>query len=453
MANEASTPTTPSSADAAATGQPTPPADTGRAARFGLWVLAVGFGGFLLWAGLAPLDEGVPAQGAVSIDTKRKTVQHLSGGIVKEVLVREGELVKEGQVLMRLDEAMARANFETVRQRYLGLRATQGRLLAEQAGQSAITFHPDLLEAKADPLIRQQMLTQEQLFQSRRAALRSDLQGIEEGIQGQEGLLVAYEAMAVNRKSQLALLNEELNNTRAMVKEGYVPRNRQLELERMVFESNTAIAELLGNVTRARRLIAEMRQRAMARQQEYRKEVESQLAEVTRDVQSDAERIVSVREELARTVIKAPSTGQVVGLAVQTVGGVIQPGQKIMDIVPGNAPLVLEMRVPPHLIDKVQAGLPVDIRFSTFAHSPQLVVEGKVVSVSGDLLSEQGPAGMISYYLARVEVTPEGRKMLGNRQMQPGMPAEMVIKTGERTLLTYLLHPLTKRLAASMKEE
>jgi len=453
MANEASTPTTPSSADAAAPGQPTPPADTGRAARFGLWVLAVGFGGFLLWAGLAPLDEGVPAQGAVSIDTKRKTVQHLSGGIVKEVLVREGELVKEGQVLMRLDEAMARANFETVRQRYLGLRATQGRLLAEQAGQSAITFHPDLLEAKADPLIRQQMLTQEQLFQSRRAALRSDLQGIEEGIQGQEGLLVAYEAMAVNRKSQLALLNEELNNTRAMVKEGYVPRNRQLELERMVFESNTAIAELLGNVTRARRLIAEMRQRAMARQQEYRKEVESQLAEVTRDVQSDAERIVSVREELARTVIKAPSTGQVVGLAVQTVGGVIQPGQKIMDIVPGNAPLVLEMRVPPHLIDKVQAGLPVDIRFSTFAHSPQLVVEGKVVSVSGDLLSEQGPAGMISYYLARVEVTPEGRKMLGNRQMQPGMPAEMVIKTGERTLLTYLLHPLTKRLAASMKEE
>lgn len=430
-----------------------PPSDTGRAARFGLWVLAVGFGGFLLWAGLAPLDEGVPAQGAVSIDTKRKTVQHLSGGIVKEVLVREGELVKEGQVLMRLDEAMARANFETVRQRYLGLRATQGRLLAEQAGQSAITFHPDLLEAKADPLIRQQMLTQEQLFQSRRAALRSDLQGIEEGIQGQEGLLVAYEAMAVNRKSQLALLNEELNNTRAMVKEGYVPRNRQLELERMVFESNAAIAELLGNATRARRLIAEMRQRAMARQQEYRKEVESQLAEVTRDVQSDAERIVSVREELARTVIKAPSTGQVVGLAVQTVGGVIQPGQKIMDIVPGNAPLVLEMRVPPHLIDKVQAGLPVDIRFSTFAHSPQLVVEGKVVSVSGDLLSEQGPAGPITYYLARVEVTPDGHKMLGNRQMQPGMPAEMVIKTGERTLLTYLLHPLTKRLAASMKEE
>jgi len=454
MAQEAPNQTStdaPQGADTAA--EKAPPSDTGRAARIGLWVLGIGFGGFLLWAALAPLDEGVPAQSSVAIDTKRKTVQHLSGGIVKEVLVREGDRVKEGQVLIRLDEAVARANHETVRQRYLGLRAAQGRLEAEQAGKGAITFHPDLQAAMSDPLIRQQMLTQEQLFQSRRAALRSDLQGIEEGIQGQEALLVAYEAMAANRKNQLALLTEELNNTRALVKEGYVPRNRQLELERMVAESNTAIAELLGNSTRARRLIAEMRQRAMSRQQEYRKEVEAQLADVTREVQSDAERIVSVREDLARTEIKAPAAGQVVGLAVQTVGGVIQPGQKIMDVVPGDAPLLLEARIPPHLIDKVHAGLPVDIRFSTFAHSPQLVVEGKVNSVSGDLLSEQGPAGIITYYLARVEVTPEGRKALGNRQLQPGMPAEMIIKTGGRSLLTYLLHPLTKRLAASMKEE
>ncbi len=145
--------------------------DTGRAARIGLWALAIGFGGFLLWAGLAPLDEGVPSQGMVAIDTKRKAVQHLSGGIVKEVLVREGELVKEGQVLIKLDEAVARANYEAVRQRYLGLRAMQGRLLAEQAGQAGYVMHPDLKAAASDPLIRQQMQTQEQLFQSRRSRL------------------------------------------------------------------------------------------------------------------------------------------------------------------------------------------------------------------------------------------------------------------------------------------
>lgn len=427
-------------------------ADSHRASRIGLWALAIGLGGFLLWAGLAPLDEGVPTQGAVAIDTKRKTVQHQNGGIVRQVLVREGDRVKEGQVLITLDGALARSNYEVVRQRYLGLRAMQGRLLAEQSGLAAIKFHPDLQEAMADPLIRQQIQTQEQLFQARRAALRADLQGIEETIQGQEGLLVSYEAVMGNRKKQLSLLSEELENTRELVKEGYAPRNRQLELERMVSESSASIAELMGNTTRARRAISELRQRVMSRQQEYRKEVESQLSDVTREVQSDAQRIVAVREELARVEIKAPTSGQIVGLSVQTVGGVIQPGQKIMDVVPGDAPLLLETRVPPNLIDKVHAGLPVDIRFSAFAHSPQLVVEGSVESVSGDLLTDpQNP--QISYYLARVSVTPEGVKTLGKRQMQPGMPAEMVIKTGERTLLTYLLHPLTKRLAASMKEE
>jgi membrane fusion protein, protease secretion system len=130
---------------------------------------------------------------------------------------------------------------------------------------------------------------------------------------------------------------------------------------------------------------------------------------------------------------------------------VVQPGQKIMDIVPENEPLLLEARVAPHMIDRVHAKLPVDVRFSTFAHSPQLVVEGQVVSVSGDLLTDQ--QSQISYYLARVQVTPEGLKTLGKRQLQPGMPVEVVFKTGERSLLTYLLHPLTKRMSAAMKEE
>lgn len=426
--------------------------DSGRPARVGLWALAIGFGGFVLWAGLAPLDEGVPTQGTVTIDTKRKPVQHLTGGIVKEVLVREGQSVKEGQVLIKLDEAVARANYESIRQRYLGLRAMQGRLVAEQAGQGTITFHPDLTKASADPLIGQQMLTQQQLFQARRAALRADLQGIEESIQGQQGLLQSYEGMLANRRNQLALVNEELANTRELVKEGYAPRNRQLELERMVSEVSANIGDLTGNTVRARQSVAEMRQRAIARQQEYRKEVETQLSDVTREVQSDAEKFVSVQADLERIEIKSPATGQVVSLAVQTPGSVVTQGMKLLDVVPGNETLVLEAKVPPHLIDKVQAGLPVDVRFTAFAHSPQLVVPGKVESVSGDLLSEpQNP--MATYFLARVSVTPEGMKILGKRQMQPGMPAEMVIKTGERTMLTYLLHPLTKRLAASMKEE
>jgi protease secretion system membrane fusion protein len=442
-------------ATASTPGEPTsenaPHSDLGRAGRIGLWALGIGFGGFLLWAALAPLDEGIPSQGLVAIDTKRKAVQHLSGGIIKEVLVGEGDQVKEGQLLIRLDDAAAKANFESMRQRYLGMRAMQGRLLAEQAGQNAITFHPDLQAAASDPLIRQQMLNQEQLFQSRKAALRADLQGLEESIQGQQGLSQSYESMQSNRRNQLVLLNEELSHTRGLVQEGYAPRNRQLELERQVSESSTAIAELQGNAIRAKHAMAELRQRSIARQQEYRKEVESQLAEVTREALSDSGKFLALQDELARTEIRSPASGQVLALATQTVGGVITPGQKLLDVVPANEPLRLETRVLPHLIDSVHAGMPVDVRFSSFARSPQLVVQGKLVSVSADLLTD--PQNGMTYYLARVAVTPEGLKKLGKRQMQPGMPVEVVLRTGERSLLTYLLHPLTKRIAASMNEE
>lgn len=430
-----------------------PPADTGRAARVGLWALGLGFGGFLLWAAFAPLDEGVPAQGSVMVDTKRKTVQHLSGGIINRVLVREGEIVQEGQPLIELDAATARANFESVRQRYLGLRAMQGRLVAEQTDANAVTFHPDLVEAASDPLIQVQMDTQRQLFQSRRAALRAALQGIEESIRGQEALLQTYESMLGPRRSQLSLLQEELKHTRGLVAEGYAPRNRQLELERQVAEANAAIAELMGNSVRAQRAIAELRQQTVSRRQEYRKEVETELGNVLREVQSDAEKLVAVRADLERTEIRSPASGQAIGLAIQTVGGVIQAGQKMMDIVPEDEPLLLEAKIEPHLIDKVRTGLKTDVRFNAFSHSPQLVVEGEILSVSSDLLTEQVGGGQISYYLARVKITPEGMKVLGNRRLQPGMPVEVIVRTGERSMLTYLLNPLTKRLAASMKEE
>lgn len=430
---------------------PNPPADLGRAARVGLWVLGLGLGGFLLWASLAPLDEGVPSPGIVAMDTKRKAVQHLSGGIVKQVLVREGDLVKEGQTLIQLDDVVAKANYESIRQRYLGLRALQGRLMAEQAGQNAIVIHPDLQEAESDPSVHALVAMQQQLRQARKAALMADLKAMEENGKGQESLLRAYDGMLGNRRTQLALLNEELKNIRELVKDGYATRNRQLELERMVADSSSSIAELQGSMARGRHTMDELRQRMLSRQLDYRKEVETQLTEVMRDVQSDAERYAAVKADLARMDIKSPASGQVVGLAVQTVGGVVLAGQKLMDVVPENEPLLLEAHIDPHLIDRVRVGLITDIRFSAFAHSPQLVVQGQVLSVSRDLLTDQ-PTGA-SFYLARVKVLPEGMKILGTRQLQAGMPVEVVIRTGERTLLTYLLSPLSKRMAASMKEE
>jgi protease secretion system membrane fusion protein len=395
----------------------------------------------------------VPTQATVAIDTKRKAVQHLQGGIIREVMVREGDEVKEGQPLARMDDAVAKANFEATRQRYLGLRAMEARLMAEQAGRERIDFSSELRTEAADPLIARHMATQEQLFATRRLALRADLQAIEESIRGQEASIQAMAGMQESRQTQRRLVQEQLSNIAGLVKEGYAPRNQMLELERQVAEVSTAITDLQGNQARGRQAIAELRQRALARQQEYRKETDSQLADVAREVQSDEGRFRAYRDDLERTLIKSPATGQVVGLMFQTVGGVLPPGQKLMDIVPEKDALLLEAKIPPHLIDAVQPGLPTDVRFSAFAHSPQLVVEGKVVSVSADLLSEQTPMGMSTYFLARVQITPEGMKGLGKHQIQPGMPAEVIIRTGERTVLTYLLHPLTRRVAASMKEQ
>ena len=424
--------------------------DTRKPMRIGLWVLGLGFGGFLVWAALAPLDEGVPTQGMVSIDTKRKEVQHLSGGLVKEILVGEGDLVAAGQALVRMDTASTRANFVAAQQRYMGLSAMESRLVAGQSGAAQIAFEPEVIKSD-DPMVRQQLATQQALLASGRAALGAELSGIDESILGQKAMITAYAGQLDGQSLRLASLNEELAGIRDLVAEGYAPRNRQLELERLVGATQSASTELRGNIARTQRSIAELQQRVIQRRQQHRKENSDQQAQVRLDLQASLEKYRALSDEMTRTELRAPVAGQVVGLAVHTVGGVIQPAQKLMDIVPLDESLLLETRIPPHLIDRIALGQMTDIRFSTFSHSPGLVVEGKLESVSADLIID--PASGISYYLARISVTPHGLKTLGKRRMQPGMPAEVIIKTGERSLLKYLLHPLTKFIAAAMKEE
>lgn len=360
--------------------------------RIGIIVLLVGFGGFLLWAAFAPLDEGVPCTGSVSISTRSKVVQHLRGGIVHKVAVQEGQMVGEGELLMSLASQESLAHYREVHQRYLALRAAESRLLAEEAGKATITFHSDLHNDPDTALTAEMMATQRELFNTRRM-LRSSIE-------------------------------ERLQGVRAMVVDGFAPRHRQLELEERLAELDSRIA--------------------------------SEMAEVQAAVDAQQEKSLALREELERTEIRSPASGQVVGLEVQTVGAVITPGQKIMDIVPLDGNLLIEVRVEPHLIDNVSSGLPADVRFASFAHSPLLMVDGVVESVSHDLLTDPKLNPMMpgaTYYLARVSITPDGMQTLGDRQMQAGMPVQVVIKTGSRSMLTYLLHPLIKRMSASLKEE
>jgi len=366
--------------------------DTRNPVRLGIWILLVGFGGFLLWASFAPLDEGVPCQGLVSIATKRKVVENLRGGRVDNVHVREGQIVKEGDVLITLDSQTARARYDEIHQHYLGMRATADRLQAEMQGLSSISFHPDLLRDSERELAERNMKNQKELFLSRR--------------------------------TMLSILGEQLAAISSLVNGGYAPLSQKHELQLKIaeFKSNTA----------------------------------SQLAQVQLEVEADAEKTRALAAELADTEVRSPASGQVVGLQVQTVGAVVQPGQKMMDIVPLAEGLLIDAKIAPHLIDSIRNGLPVDVSFSSFAHSPQLVVQGVVESLSKDIVTDPqvNPAQPgASYYLARVSVTPEGLKSLGKREMQPGMPVTVVIKTGERSLLTYLVDPLVKRISVSMKEE
>jgi protease secretion system membrane fusion protein len=399
--------------------------DTSGPIRLGFRVLVLGFGSFLLWSAFAPLDEGVSAPASVSIETRRKTIQHLSGGVVRSVAVKEGQWVHEGEVLMELDAGVSKANFEAVRQNYMAQRANESRLLAELKGASKIDFHPDLLKAKSDPLVQQHMETQQQLFIARRAAYRAQVGGMSEMIE--------------SRKAQASFQAQQVQSIRELAADGYASRNQLLQLEQAQAELRTSATDLQTNYARV--------------QQEYIKELSAQLADVRREVQSGQEKLQAVTDELSRTQLRSPVDGQVVGMTVTSTGGVVTPGQRLMDVVPKGEALLVDAKIPPHVIDKVHSGEVVDVRFSAFSNSPQLVLDGRLVSLSSDVISEQTAAGVMSYYLGRVEITPAGLKELGKRVMQPGMPAEVLIKTGERSLLTYLMHPLTKRLAASMKEE
>lgn len=425
------------------------------ATRKGSWILVVGLLGFVLWASLAPLDEGVPTEGVVSVETNHKVVQHLNGGIVSQLMVKEGQEVHQGDVLLKMDDTSTKARYEEVRQRYLGLRAQESRLQAEKMESSTIQFHEDLLKNQNDPVIQQQMMNQSQLLAARQNALKSDMASKHESILGQKAQIEGFQGFLNSSKTQLILLEEQLKGIRELVKEGYAPRNQQNDLEQKVAAINGDIANNQANIQRANKAILELTQQINARIQNEKKEIDTEMAQVKLQVQADAEKFKSLQEELSRTAIVAPASGQIVGLQVHTVGAVIQPGQKIMDIVPVGEPLIIEAQILPHLIDKIRVGQYADVRFSTFANSPQLLAEGKLVTISKDLLTKPPTAyeSGASYYLARISITPNGLKALGGRQLQPGMPTQVVIKTGERTLLTYLMHPLMKRIAVSMKEE
>ena len=418
--------------------------------RLGWWIVILGVGGFLLWASVAPLDQGVPVSGTVMVATNRKTIQHPTGGVVEKILVREGDIVKAGQPLVKINDTSVKAQAEMSRGQYFTDRAIMARLVAERDGMQSVVFPQELEAAKADPRVASNISTQNQLFAARTSAIQNELAGIDENLSGLGVQSRGAQESLASQKQQAVFLQEQLDGMRDLAKDGYVARNRLLDQERTFAQVAGMIAENTGNIERTQRQIAELKLRRMQRQQEYQKEVRTQLSDVQKEADALKMRLLSLDYDLANSVVKAPVDGTVVGMNIFTIGGVIGPGIRLMDVVPSEDSLIVEGQVPVHLIDKVRMDLEVDLIFSAFNQSQTPHIPGVVTFVSADRLVEERNG--VPYYKMKAKVTPKGMKMIEHLQVRPGMSVDLFVKTGERTLISYLLKPLLDRLKFSLNE-
>ncbi len=425
--------------------------DSTKHSRLGWIIVLLGVGGFLLWASFAPLDKGVPVSGTVAVATSRKAVQHQAGGTVDEILVKEGDIVKAGQVLVKMNSVTAKSVAEIAHVQLDTARATEARLLAERDGLHSVTF-PKALEArKSDPRIANNITSQQQLFSARQNSLKNELGAFEENITGLKSNLQGLEESMLGKKQQLVFLKEQLDGMRDLAKDGYVARNRLLDLERTYTQVNSGISEDLGNIGRARAQISEITLRRLQRQQDYQKEVRTQLSDVQKEAEALDNRVEALDYDLDNVLVKAPVDGTVVGMNVFTKGAVVNPGFKLMEIVPSEDALIVEGEIPVNLIDKVHVGLKAELVFSAFNQNQTPHIPGEVTQVSADRFVNERTGQ--PYYKLRAKVAPEGMKLISHLQIRPGMPAEVFVKTGERTMMSYLLKPVFDRAKTSMTEE
>ena len=417
--------------------------------RIGLLVILFAFGGFFVWAIFAPLDEGVHSPGTLIVDSKRKTVQNASAGVVKEIHVREGDLVKVDQLLITMDPVQARSQREIAESGLMAARISEARLLAEQLALTSIAFPADVLSRAGQPQVALLIRSQTQLFHARQAALNSELDGYRESIAGLEAQVAGLRSVQFERALQIESLTKELARLSPLVEEGFFAINRFEEIKRQLSNNQGVFADGSATISRISNQIAETKLRIIQRQQEFRKEVETQLSEVSKDAKMQAERLVALEDELRRTEIRSPVEGAVVGLAVTTVGAVLAAATRTMDIIPVDERMIIEAQVQPHLIERIQAGIPAKLMFTALNPRTTPIVDGRLISISADLLqTQQG----VPYYLARIEVPKDSLSLLGDVKLHAGMPVDVILVTGERSFLNYLFKPISDRMARGLKE-
>lgn len=417
----------------------------------GTAVVGITFFGFGAWASLAPLASAVVAPATVVVEGRKRVVQHYEGGIVSEIHVMEGDTVRRGDVLFRLDPVQALARAERLRSQLDARRALAARLAAERDGRDSVSYPEDLLErARTDGLVAAALGRERDLLAERNRSLEGQVELLRQKVTQLESDIEGLDAQEEAKREQIAIIEKELADLRPLLDDGLIARPRFLGLEREAARLKGEVGEVVSRRARAREAIAEAELQIVQLRQQFREEVVTELRDVDNQVLDLEQQLVAAEDVLNRLAVIAPETGTAQAVSVGTIGAVISPGQPLLEIAPLEADLVIEARVSPAAIHDVKIGQEAEVRFVSLDMRRTPAVFGRVDAVSGDRLvdSQSGT----EYFLAQVEVSYDELEKLGDQRVGAGMPAEIVIPTGTRTMMDYLIKPLTDALQHGLNE-
>lgn len=418
---------------------------------FGMWSFLVIFGIFGIWSVVAPISSAAVSSGQVILDSNRKTIQHLEGGIVKEILVKEGSVVKEGDVLIKLDETAAKAKLDQLKSQYFAELAAQGRLLAERDNKETITFSEELTKQQDNPVVHDHMDSQSRLFDARRKNTQGQIEVLQQKIEQSKREIDGLEAQAKSARSQMGLLQQEISVVRKLLKDGNAAKPRLLALERQSADLDGQRGEHMALISRSQQNIGESEIQMINIKNKFMNDVMAELQETQTKINDLSERLRASQDTMNRITISSPITGTVTGLKVHTVGGVITSSEALMDIVPTDDELIIESKVQVQDIDQVHAGLLARVRLTAYKTRYVPMLEGQVKYVSADRFTEERNG--MPYYIARVHIPKKALSDLPNVKLYPGMPADVLIVTGERTLLSYLFAPIRESFSKALREQ
>ncbi|WP_193171956.1 HlyD family type I secretion periplasmic adaptor subunit [Nisaea nitritireducens] len=419
---------------------------------FGMIVVLAIFGGIGVWSAVAPLARAVLAPAVLSVKGELKVVQHLEGGIVAEVYVEEGEHVTKDQLLVRLNPIQAGATVSRYRYQLDQALIRAARLEAELRGDDSITVSGEIQQrVSAVPAITEMVADEQDQLDARRESFNGNITILEQRIEQYNAQISGLNIQRQSRLDQIAIFEDEIVGLRDLYKKGFYPRSQVLAMERALVQLKGAVGSDDADIARAQSGAGESKSQIINMKQRFREQVVAELHEVQAEIADLKERVVVANDIYKRIEIRAPQSGIIQNLQVHTIGGVVNPGQALMEIAPQDKSLVVDARVSPTDVDSVSIGQDAEVRLTALNLRNTPTIFGIVKTISGDALTVRETGEQ--YFRARVEIPEDELRKLGAVKLSAGMPAEVLIQAGERTALEYLMKPLIDAYARGLNEE